>query len=144
MFSTMLTVMDGFPRAISRAYHTLRVGLDNAYEEEKEKPYWIALVALALLTLAVFHFFAGSLTTMVDFATIVSFTTAPVLGYLNLRAVSAGHVPARFRPGRVLLSVLIPGTISPDRHGSRLCAVLHIELAPGSAQGSCDVQTTLF
>ena len=43
MFSTMLTVMDGFPRAISRAYHTLRVGLDNAYEEEKEKPYWIAL-----------------------------------------------------------------------------------------------------
>ena len=37
---------------------------------------------------------------MVDFATIVSFMTAPALGYLNLRAVTAQEVPAEFRPGR--------------------------------------------
>ena len=102
MFSTMLTVMDGFPRAISRTYHVLRVGLDVAFEEDKGKLYWFAMWALAGLTLVVFRFFAGSLTTMVDFATIVSFITAPVLGYLNLRAVTADHVPVTFRPNRVL------------------------------------------
>jgi len=45
---------------------------------------------------------ASSLTGMVDFATIVAFLTAPVLGYLNLRAVTSAAVPAEFRPGRAL------------------------------------------
>jgi len=102
MFSTMLTVMDGFPRAISRTYHVLRVGRDMAFEEDKGKLYWFSLWALAGLTLVVFRFFVGSLTTMVDFATIISFITAPVLGYLNLRAVTADHVPVTFRPNRLL------------------------------------------
>ncbi len=99
MFSTMLTVMDGFPRAIARTYHTLRAGIEEGYDEEKRPLYWIALVGLATLTVGVFQFFAGSLTTMVDFATIVSFITAPVLGYLNLRAVTADHVPVELQPG---------------------------------------------
>ena len=76
--------------------------VDVAFEEDKGKLYWFAMWALAGLTLVVFRFFAGSLTTMVDFATIVSFITAPVLGYLNLRAVTADHVPVTFRPNRVL------------------------------------------
>ena len=71
-------------------------------EEEKGKPYWVGLFLLAGLTVVVFRFFAGSLTTMVDFATIVSFITAPVLGYLNLRAVTADHVPTSARPGSAL------------------------------------------
>ena len=38
--------------------------------------------------------FVGSLTTLVDFATIVSFLTAPILGYFNLRSVTSDAVPA--------------------------------------------------
>ena len=102
MFSTMLTVMDGFPRSIARTYHVLKVGPDRGYDEEKGRVYWTSVVVLALLTVLVFQFFTGSLTTMVDFATIVTFITAPVLGYLNLRAVTASHFPEPFRPGRVL------------------------------------------
>lgn len=53
---------------------------------------------------------------MVDFATIVSFLTGPILGYLNLRAVTGPNVAHEHRPGRglILLSwaglVLLGGT----------------------------------
>jgi Mn2+/Fe2+ NRAMP family transporter len=78
--------------------------------------YWTALGVLGVLTLLVLRLFVGSLTAMVDFATIVSFITAPILGYLNLRAVRSPEVAAEHRPGRrmLLLSwiglVLLGGT----------------------------------
>ncbi|MEX2527314.1 MAG: aldolase/citrate lyase family protein [Gemmatimonadota bacterium] len=126
MFSTTLTVMDGFPRALARSFRVLSEGLppeggwdgaagestpdqaapsatpaDSArLQDDGEGPvYWVVLLILAVLTVLVFAFFAGSLTGMVDFATVVSFVTAPVLGYLNLRAVTARHVPIDFQPG---------------------------------------------
>ena len=105
MFSTSLTVMDGFPRAIARSFRVLRdwdpdeSGDTGAGNEEAGVPYWAALVVLAVLTVVVFARFAGTLTTMVDFATLVTFVTAPILGYLNLRAVTMPSVPEAARPG---------------------------------------------
>jgi Mn2+/Fe2+ NRAMP family transporter len=58
---------------------------------------------LGLVSIVVIAAFIGSLTAMVDFATIVSFLTAPALGYINLRAVTAPAFPAEHRPGRALL-----------------------------------------
>ncbi len=90
MLSTSVTVVDGFPRALERTWVNLKPGhTDDHGVPSAGRPYWIALAALAVLTVAVLALFAGNLTTMVDFATIVSFLTAPVLGYLNLRAVGA-------------------------------------------------------
>ena len=76
----------------------------------------MALAVLAVLTIVLMSAFVGSLTALVDFATIVSFCTAPVLGYLNLRAVTAPEVAAADRPSMrmVVLSwiglVLLGGT----------------------------------
>ncbi len=112
MFSTTLTVMDGFPRAIARSFHALRTGVEAPPPEEKEgKGYWIALATLAVLTVVVFAFLVGNLTSMVDFATTVSFLTAPVLGYLNLRVVTAPHVPEAWRPGSRLRALSYLGLI---------------------------------
>jgi Mn2+/Fe2+ NRAMP family transporter len=112
MFSTTLTVMDGFPRALARSFRVLRNGLPEEPVEEKETAgYWIALVILAILTVVVFARFVGTLTAMVDFATIVSFVTAPVLGYLNLRAVTAPHMPREARPGRALVGLSWVGIV---------------------------------
>ena len=53
---------------------------------------------------------------MIDFATIVSFLTAPALGYLNLRAVTSDTVPDEHRPGAAMQAwswvglVLLGGT----------------------------------
>lgn len=104
MFSTSLTVIDGFPRAIDRGFRTAFVDPNGTPGHAATGgAYWVALAALGVLTVLVLAVFPGTLTTMVDFATIVSFLTAPVLGYLNLRVVTSEDVPPDLRPGRGLI-----------------------------------------
>ena len=103
MVSTSMTVVDGFPRGIARSLEVLagrrgpgvRIG-------ETGGAYWVALVAIGVATPLVLALFAGSLTGMVDFATTVTFLTAPLLGYLNLRAVTGVEVAPEHRPGALL------------------------------------------
>ncbi len=105
MLSTSLTVVDGFPRGIARSVEALlghRAADTETVTTETGRIYWISVVAIGVVTPAMLALFAGSLTAMVDFATIVSFLTAPVLGWLNLKAVTNPEVRARFRPGRWL------------------------------------------
>ncbi|MDP2469794.1 MAG: divalent metal cation transporter [Candidatus Palauibacterales bacterium] len=106
MFSTTLTVIDGFPRAIDRGLRVAFVEPEgtSAYAGTG-RAYWGAMGILSALTVLVLAVFPGSLTAMVDFATIVSFITAPALGYLNLRAVTSPAVSTELRPGRVLVAL---------------------------------------
>jgi Mn2+/Fe2+ NRAMP family transporter len=106
MFSTTLTVIDGFPRAIDRGFRVAFIEPEgtSAYAGTG-RTYWGAIAILSGLTVLVLAVFPGSLTAMVDFATIVSFLTAPVLGYLNLRAVTSDSVPTGLRPGRALVGL---------------------------------------
>ena len=103
MFSTALTVVDGFPRGLARSVEVLS-GRRAAGREvgETGRAYWIGMAAIGVAVPLLLALFAGSLTTMVDFATIVTFLTAPVLGYLNLRAILSEEVAPEHRPGRVL------------------------------------------
>jgi Mn2+/Fe2+ NRAMP family transporter len=99
MLSTSVTVVDGFPRAIERTVYNLRPSPVESADLPSAGPiYWAALLALGFATVLVLGLFAGTLTALVDFATIVSFLTAPVLGYLNLRAVRSAEVPPQDRP----------------------------------------------
>lgn len=164
MFSTSITVIDGFPRAIARSIRVLReapqkttaapagrsfaagnmgatdsmvaldpedrfalpgddtgrsdrthaIGEDRAPHrtaEDADPLYWIAVVVIGALTTFVLVVFVGSLTSMVDFATIVSFLTAPALGYLNLRAVTAPEVPVEHRPGLAMRMLSYVGLV---------------------------------
>jgi Mn2+/Fe2+ NRAMP family transporter len=106
MFSTTLTVVDGFPRGIERAVQNLRTSAsESGPARTTGRVYWTSVLILAFATVLVLAFFIGNLTTMVDFATIVSFLTAPALGYLNLRAVTSSEVPEEYRPGRAMLTL---------------------------------------
>lgn len=103
MISTSITVVDGFPRGIARSIEVLAGHRARDVEVgETGRIYWVAMVAIGIATPLVLAMLAGSLTGMVDFATIVAFLTAPILGYLNLKAVTSDAVPERFRPGRGL------------------------------------------
>ena len=100
MLSTSLTVVDGFPRGIARSVEVLTGSRARDVEVgETGRIYWAAMVAIGVAVPTVLALLAGSLTGMVDFATIVAFLTAPILGYLNLRAVTSDAVPPEFRPG---------------------------------------------
>lgn len=111
MLSTSLTVIDGFPRALDRTVRVLRNIDPGESIKPSRSPYWLSLVTLAVLTIVVLAFFLSNLTAMIDFATIVSFLTAPVLGYLNLKAVTSADVPAEHRPGRTMLALSYVGLI---------------------------------
>jgi Mn2+/Fe2+ NRAMP family transporter len=105
MLSTSLTVVDGFPRGIARSIEVLtgrRAADAPAVQREIGRIYWVAMAAIGLATPLLLALFAGSLTGMVDFATTVTFLTAPVLGYLNLRAVLSDDVAPEHRPGAAL------------------------------------------
>ena len=103
MLSTTLTLMDGAPRVIERSIFVLRSGTTTATPPSSGPVYWWSLLLLVALTLVVMALFIGNLTTMVDFATIVSFLTGPILGFLTLRAVTSDEMPVEHRPGRAML-----------------------------------------
>lgn len=113
MLSTTLTVIDGFPRALDRCVENLRlpVGQTPAPDAPTGNAYWVAVVVLGLLNVLVLVLFIGNLATMVDFATIFTFLTAPVLGYLNLRAVTSPEMPVEHRPGPKLLALAYVGLV---------------------------------
>lgn len=110
MASTAVTVIDGFPRAIARTVAVIRQKGDTA-DRDGGPVYWAALVVLGALTVVFIAWFAGTLTALVDFATIVSFLTAPVLGYLNLRVVRSSFVPAEHRPGAGMVALSWAGLV---------------------------------
>jgi len=54
---------------------------------------------VALITILVVMLFIGTLTTMVDIATILSFLIAPIVGWLTLAVVTREGMPVEHRPG---------------------------------------------
>jgi len=100
MFSTTLTVVDGVSRAIDRALVVLvedrAPRLGSATTGRYYRPL---LLVVALITILVIMLFIGTLTTMVDIATILSFLIAPIVGWLTLAVVTSEGMPAEHRPG---------------------------------------------
>lgn len=101
MLSTTVTVIDGFPRALSVlaarfAGPESRGALGEA--QQTRRVYWGSLVTLGVGSLVVLVAFLSSLKAMVDLATTLSFLTAPVLSSLNHRAVTSAEVPEADRP----------------------------------------------
>ena len=109
MFSTTLTVVDGFPRALGvlavRFRAPERPGDDVRDTVLSRSVYWGSLVTLALGSYAIIGWWLTSLKGLVDVATTLSFLTAPILAVLNHRAIMGPEVPAEFRPGRGLVAL---------------------------------------
>jgi Mn2+/Fe2+ NRAMP family transporter len=110
MLSTLLTVADGFPRAIDRSVAVLRATAVSP-QGEPGRVYWASIVVISLLATVLLGAFGGTLTALVDFATVASFLTAPVLGYLNLRVVTGSTMPRQHRPGPAMLALAYTGLV---------------------------------
>lgn len=101
MFSTTLTVLDGFPRAIATLVERFageEVVNDEEEREERKRIYWAAILVQGVGSLIVLFFLLTSLSAMVDIATTLSFLTAPILAGLNHRAMFQENVPEDARP----------------------------------------------
>jgi Mn2+/Fe2+ NRAMP family transporter len=112
MFSTTLTVLDGFPRAISvlvarfagpeTPVETQPVAA-RAATRRTRVVFWVTLVVLGAGALLIIQALLGSLRALVDVATTLSFLTAPLLAWLNHRAMMSSAVPLSSRPRRWLV-----------------------------------------
>jgi Mn2+/Fe2+ NRAMP family transporter len=102
MFSTTLTVVDGFPRALSVLSARVR-GPETGEGFEMDQTairriYWLALALLAAGSITVLATLLTSLKALVDVATTLSFLTAPILSLLSHRAITGPEVALADRP----------------------------------------------
>jgi len=109
MFSTVVTVMDGFPRVISGLVEQFRgpaslTSVPTSHGEGRRAVYAVACVVLTFGAIAILVLAMSSFKALVDLATTLSFLTAPVLSWFNHRAVQGAEVPVALRPSRAMLA----------------------------------------
>lgn len=104
MFSTTLAVIDGFPRAIATLVSRfIEAEVPDRPSTLSREVYWWSLAVLAVGAIIIIAFLLKSLTSLVDLATILSFLTAPLLAWLNHRAILGKEMPQAYIPGKGMI-----------------------------------------
>ncbi len=94
MFSTTLTVFDGYTRTLKGSMELIR----NRQATRGGVWYWGILFVLICTSLLIIGAFISGMRTLLDIVTIISFLSAPPFAYLNFKAATLPHVPEEFRP----------------------------------------------
>ncbi|MCA1779386.1 MAG: hypothetical protein LC637_08405, partial [Xanthomonadaceae bacterium] len=115
MFSTTLTVADAYPRVL-RALLEMRDRASGPVPTgDPAKGHRARYLAGMLLAMAgamvVIVLFGGQFTLLIDFTTTVSFLSAPVLAWLNLKLLTGQHTPVEARPGPLLTATAWAGLV---------------------------------
>ncbi len=87
MFSTSITVLDGYARALQR---TTELTFPSFNGSQKVYGFW--LIAAAVSSMVIISMFLGSLKLFADMVTTLSFIVAPLIAIANFRLVSAKYV----------------------------------------------------
>jgi Mn2+/Fe2+ NRAMP family transporter len=106
MFSTSLTVVDGYSRAVSHI-----VKLLGFLTFSEKSVYRFLLFLMVLISLVIVHFFGSSLSFMVGLATTISFVIAPIIAIANLYLVKNQDFPKSEQPKTWLFVLSIGGFI---------------------------------
>lgn len=94
MFSTVITVIDGFPRIYADASRRL---LGSARMSE-ERWYLGFVLVQGLVAFGLLSYLLSSFAVFIDFATTAGFVSAPVIAFLNHRVISSETVAPEDRP----------------------------------------------
>jgi len=89
MFSTLLTVLDGYPRVFLAGYRLLRPGTSPV----NTTPYWTYLVAMVAGAMLILVYLTSHMRDLLDFITTVAFLSAPLFAYLNYKAIFSAPLP---------------------------------------------------
>jgi Mn2+/Fe2+ NRAMP family transporter len=94
MLSTLLTVLDAYPRVLTAG---CRLAWPRA-EAFGRAAHWVFMAAMMAGALMIFTFVTIIMRPLVDVTTTVAFLSAPLFAYLNFRVISTGAVPADAAP----------------------------------------------
>ncbi len=101
IFSTLLTVMDAYPRVLARAlnFYQPDKSKESAFDEKAWK--WLIWI-FAFGSFLILLFLKSSMLALVDFATILSFLSAPILAWWNMRLLHQHESASQFRPEKFM------------------------------------------
>ncbi len=107
MFSTTLTCLDAFPRVMREISYEMGFKLERKYLVYN---FWIIVTILG--SLIILNYFTHSMKAMVDFATTLSFLTAPFIASLNILVINSNDIPQEYQTNKYfkyysLISLLI-------------------------------------
>jgi Mn2+/Fe2+ NRAMP family transporter len=107
MFSTTITVIDGYARAIQRTTFLL-INIPNR-KEETRRSYVIWALLVGVGGYLVIAQFLNNLKQLVDFATTVSFVIAAPAAYLNYHTIFSEQIPSADQPKLWMKRLAIAG-----------------------------------
>jgi Mn2+/Fe2+ NRAMP family transporter len=106
MLSTTITVLDGYSRAVSHTASLIRIRNEN-----EKSIYRLTLLVLGCGASVLLFFYGGSLATMVNIATIISFLIAPVIAVVNLLMVKGYSFPENDKPKKGMFYLSLAGIV---------------------------------
>jgi hypothetical protein len=96
MYSTLLAIVDGFPRMLQE----FLVELGWLSDDHRERRNFLLLLVVVTGAAGAFlAFFMRSFTTFIDLVTITGFVAAPVVAWANHAVLETAEVPPSARPG---------------------------------------------
>ncbi|MCE7992721.1 MAG: divalent metal cation transporter [Roseivirga sp.] len=106
MFSTTITVVDGFGRAMGETVRLLffkNAGVRTTYT-------WM-MVTVAVVSFFFILLLSSNLKDLVDLATILSFLIAPVIALINYRVITSKQIAPEYQPGTKLIWLARSGIV---------------------------------
>ncbi len=106
MFSTTITVVDGFGRAMGETVRLL------FFQSAKPKvTYNWMMITVAVISFFFILLLAANLKDLVDLATILSFLIAPVIAVINYKVIRSKQISEEYKPGRNLMLLAKSGIV---------------------------------
>jgi len=106
MFSTCITVYDGYARAMSE---TTALLLDASRKEIKTYKLWLIIVLAG--GYIVINNFLGNFKELVDLATIISFIIAPLIAIVNFKLVLSDDLTTEEKPNFLMRALSVLGIV---------------------------------
>jgi Mn2+/Fe2+ NRAMP family transporter len=106
MFSTTITVVDGFGRAMGETTRLLFFKKTN----ERTAYTWMMVVVAGISFLFIL-LLSSNLKDLVDLATTLSFVIAPLIAIINYRVITSDQISQEYRPGKKLLLLAKSGIV---------------------------------
>ena len=107
MFSTALTVIDGYPRSLEGSVFELFPSTKKW--GKKVYMFWISVLAVAAVI--ILGAFTKNMKTLLVFATVISFLTAPLFAFVNYKVVTSNFISAEYYPKKWLRILAIAGIV---------------------------------
>jgi Mn2+/Fe2+ NRAMP family transporter len=95
MFSTVLAVIDGFPRVYANVTNRL---LGPAAAIAEDRLYLAFMIVQALVAFLLLGLFLRSFAVFIDYSTTAGFVIAPAIAFLNHRVICSAAVAVEHRP----------------------------------------------